>query len=664
MEFRILGPLEVVEDGNPIALGTLKERLVLGVLLLHANEFVSRERLIDDLWGEAPPATAHKAVNVYLSKVRKALSVGGADPITTASGGYRLHVEPEGLDASRMQVLLAEARERVAEGQLESGAERFQEALSLWRGPTLAGLELESRGREEVAAFDELRLTALMDRIDCDLALCRQERVLGELGVLVREHPLRERLRAQQMLALYRADRQVEALDAYAEARRKLVDDLGIEPSEALQRLQQAILRHDRSLETPEGTTAVNGLAPSPAAPTSTPTDDVDVGERPRRFRPRRWQLAFATLVFLAAAAAAVAVFSTSSAEMPHVVPDSLVRLNPRTGQPTLVVPVGVVPGPIAATPSTIWTVHYGDPEGSDNTVSRYDLRTHRVQTRRTFRYQPYDVAADANGGVWLSGYETPIVTRLAPRAGGTSLGPLKPSKTETIRLLGPAVGQEAFGAGYLWAIVGGYTAPGEDDRLSVIDLANNQVIDSIRLGHATTALAFGDGAAWVGAWINESKGTYAGLTGPSWLYEIRAGDPGGQPFLDRLPLRRLLASGETWGPLSISVGEGAVWVLMCGTCSLGGENRMLLKVDPDTRQVLKRIPLLRGTSGPVRETQTVAAGAGSVWVSGPDGTVWQLDPKSGRILRAIHVGNQDAITCGITATNDAVWVAIGDANC
>src|SRR5881394_1370452 len=258
MEFRILGPLEVVEDGEPVALGTLKERLVLGVLLLHANEFVSRDRLIDDLWGEAPPPTARKAVNVYLSKVRKALGVAGVDPITTAAGGYRLHVEPEQLDASRMQVLVAEARERVVKGELETAAERFQEALSLSRGPTLAGLELESRGRDEVAALDELRLTALMDRIDCDLALGRHEQAVGELGVLVSEHPLRERLRAQQMLALYRADRQADALEAYQQARHDLIDELGIEPSESLQRLQQAILRHDPALEAPAGIAAAN----------------------------------------------------------------------------------------------------------------------------------------------------------------------------------------------------------------------------------------------------------------------------------------------------------------------------------------------------------------------------------------------------------------------
>src|SRR5512132_2185414 len=122
MEFRILGPLEVIEDGNPVALGTLKERLVLAVLLLHANEFVSRERLIDDLWGEAPPPTARKAVNVYVSQLRKALGQGG-DLIGTASGGYRLQVEPDDVDASRVQRLLASAREHVARGELESAAE-------------------------------------------------------------------------------------------------------------------------------------------------------------------------------------------------------------------------------------------------------------------------------------------------------------------------------------------------------------------------------------------------------------------------------------------------------------------------------------------------------------------------------------------------------------
>src|SRR5438067_64624 len=382
MEFRILGPLEVVEDGEPVALGTLKERLVLGVLLLHANEFVSRERLIDDLWGEAPPPTARQAVNVYLSKLRKALGRAGADPIATASGGYRLHVDPESLDASRVQVLVVSARESVSKGELEHAAERFREALALWRGPTLAGLQLESRGRDEVAQLDELRLAALMDWIDCELALGRHEQALGELNLLVREHPLRERLRAQQMLALYRADRQAEALGAYAEARQTLVNDLGIEPSEALQRLQQAILRHDPSLESPEGTAAVNGLPPSPAAPPQAPTRqprtlDGEERARRRRFRPRRQQLAVAALVVLIAASAAHAT--------PPIVRNSLVQVDPRSGKVVSVVRVGSDPGAdgaIAIAPSAVWTANDGD-----GTISRYDLRTHRAETRGGLPY-------------------------------------------------------------------------------------------------------------------------------------------------------------------------------------------------------------------------------------------------------------------------------------
>src|SRR5437868_7147317 len=302
MEYRILGPLEVADEGEPVPLGRLKERLVLAVLLLHANEFVSRERLIDDLWGEAPPPTARKAVNVYISKLRQTLTRDGHDPIVTADGGYRLRVEADLLDVDRMRALVVRAAEHMADGESEAASKLLQEALAFWRGPTLAGLSLESFGRDEIAQLDELRLTALMDRIDCDLALGRHEQALGELNVLVREHPLRERLRAQQMLALYRADRQAEALEAYAAARRMLVDDLGIEPSEALQRLQQAILRHDPSLETPEGTAAVNGLAGSAAAPPPSPATAFDHGAPRRNFRPARWQLALVALAILAAA--------------------------------------------------------------------------------------------------------------------------------------------------------------------------------------------------------------------------------------------------------------------------------------------------------------------------------------------------------------------------
>jgi DNA-binding NarL/FixJ family response regulator/DNA-binding SARP family transcriptional activator len=278
VEYRILGPLEVVDEGEPVALGRLKERLVLAILLLHANEFVARERLIDELWGESPPPTARKAVNVYVSQLRKALTRNGQDPITTADGGYRLEVDAERLDAARLQQLLAIARERATAGELEAAVELLREALDLWRGPTLAGLLLESHGRDEIAQLDELRLTALMDRIDCDLALGRHEEVLGELQLLVGEHPLREQLRAQLMLALYRADRQAEALEAYQQAREVLVEELGIEPSPALQRLQKEILIQDPALELPAGAAAPSGL-PRPTRDAPFPPTRVVLAE-------------------------------------------------------------------------------------------------------------------------------------------------------------------------------------------------------------------------------------------------------------------------------------------------------------------------------------------------------------------------------------------------
>ena len=264
MEYRILGPLEALDGRGPVALGTVKERLVLAVLLLHANEVVSRDRLIAELWGERPPATAKKAVNVYISQLRKALAHDGADPIETTAGGYRLSIAADQLDSTSLQQLLVRARESASNGELDAASELFRQALTMWRGRTLSGLELEGGGRHEIEQLEELRLSVLLDRIDCDLALGRHEQLIGELKRLVGEYPLRERLRSQQMLALYRADRQAEALDAYQQARQALVDELGIEPSEALQRLQKGILAHDPALEIPTGVGARNGSRTRP----------------------------------------------------------------------------------------------------------------------------------------------------------------------------------------------------------------------------------------------------------------------------------------------------------------------------------------------------------------------------------------------------------------
>jgi WD40 repeat protein/DNA-binding SARP family transcriptional activator len=251
VEYRILGPLQVLVPGREIALGGPRQRSLLAVLTLHPNEVVSRERLIDEIWGESPPASAARALNVHVSQLRKVLRATGADPIATHSSGYALEVEAEEIDATRFRRLVAEAQAHVDAGELEEAALGFTEALALWRGPVLAGVGLESFGRNEAEQLDELRMAAVMDRIDCRLALGRHEGLVGELEVLVAQQPLRERLRRQQMLALYRSGRQADALRAYRDARRFFVEELGLEPSPELHLLETQILNHDPVLGAP-----------------------------------------------------------------------------------------------------------------------------------------------------------------------------------------------------------------------------------------------------------------------------------------------------------------------------------------------------------------------------------------------------------------------------
>jgi DNA-binding SARP family transcriptional activator len=242
MEFKILGPLEVLENGHHIDLGSAKERTLLGVLLLDANRVVSIDRLVDALWHEAPPAQARKTLHVYVSHLRKAL---GKEAVKTKSPGYVLHIERGQLDLHRFESLLAEARD----GEPAATSRLLREALELWRGPPFADIGFEPFVQAEIARLEELRLEALERRIEADLALGRHSALVGELEALVLEHPLRERSRAQLMLALYRSGRQAEALDAYQSARHTLVEELGIEPGQSLRELEKAILRQEPALD-------------------------------------------------------------------------------------------------------------------------------------------------------------------------------------------------------------------------------------------------------------------------------------------------------------------------------------------------------------------------------------------------------------------------------
>jgi DNA-binding SARP family transcriptional activator len=246
MDFRILGPLEVWDAGGEVSLGGPKPRALLAVLLLHPNEVVSADQLIDELWGEDSPERAAAALRVNVSRLRKALA---QDVVTTRSPGYAIQIKPDALDLHRFERLVDEGRSSLARGLAADAAVLLRDALSLWRGPALADFAYESFAQAAIGRLEEIRLGAIELRIDVDLALGRHDELVAELEALVAEHPLREHLWRNLMTALYRSGRQAESLDAYQHARRALVDELGIDPSPGLQELERAILRQDPSLD-------------------------------------------------------------------------------------------------------------------------------------------------------------------------------------------------------------------------------------------------------------------------------------------------------------------------------------------------------------------------------------------------------------------------------
>ena len=247
-EFRILGPLEVEQGSGALRVGGKKRQALLAVLLLHANELVPSEQLIDELWGDETPETAAKIIQNNVSQLRKLLEPG---VLLTRGSGYLLRVEPDQLDARRFERLVEEGRQALATGDPESASAKLREGLALWRGPALADFVYEPFAKGEIAGLEELRLAAIEYRIEADLALGRHADLVSELEALLVQHPLRERLRAHLMLALYRSGRQAEALEVYKRTRQQLIDELGIEASPALQRLEKAILLQDASLELP-----------------------------------------------------------------------------------------------------------------------------------------------------------------------------------------------------------------------------------------------------------------------------------------------------------------------------------------------------------------------------------------------------------------------------
>ncbi len=271
MRFGILGPLQAVgDDGLELALGGRMPRAVLALLLLRANEVVSSDQLVEELWAGAPPASGAKGLHVHVSRLRRALAAGHSDPdeerLVTTAGGYVLRVGPQELDVQRCERLIGEGRSLLAAGRPDQALVALNGAAELWRGDVLADFQYEAFAQGEIARLGELRAAVLEERIAVEMLLGREAQVLGELEGLVRDYPYRERLRGQLMLALYRTGRQAEALASYRAGRLVLVDELGIEPSVELRQLHEAILAQDQALFQTD---------PGQSAPSAGPTTDA-----------------------------------------------------------------------------------------------------------------------------------------------------------------------------------------------------------------------------------------------------------------------------------------------------------------------------------------------------------------------------------------------------
>jgi DNA-binding SARP family transcriptional activator len=265
----VLGPLEVLVGGVPARLGGPRQRALLAVLLVHANEVVPVARLVDEVWGEEPPVTAENVLQTYISQLRKVL---GRDAIATRGRGYVAVVAEGRLDLRVFERRASAGARALADRRLDVAAMEFRSALELWRGPALADLADEPCARTVAARLDELRLVALERAIDADLACGRDAELIAELEALTAQHPLHERFRAQQMVALYRCGRQADALEAFQHARRTLVTELGIEPGAALRDVQRRILEQDPALAPPRSGSA---SAPIPDDPRRVMTAEV-----------------------------------------------------------------------------------------------------------------------------------------------------------------------------------------------------------------------------------------------------------------------------------------------------------------------------------------------------------------------------------------------------
>ena len=583
MEFRLLGPLEVRGAPEAYEPPAGKERAVLAILLLRANQPVSGDELVNELWGESPPTRPEKNLQSYISRLRRRL---GDDRIATTPAGYVIRVEQGELDTEQFERLAGEGASKLVAGEIAGAQDILTEALALWRGPALADFRFDSFAQNETRRLESLRDAAIADRIDAVLARA-PGRVIPELEALIASKPLWERPRAQLMLALYRTGRQSEALNLYRDTRTLLAEELGIEPSRELQELQHAILNQDPAL-----------------VPPSLPAD-ARAGKR-RRHRGLIAVAAGALIVIVAG----VAALTLDSGTTPQVAvkPDSVALLDAATGRVTAQAPVIGAPSQLALVGGKVWV--WGE---DSHALSELDSST--LALRRQLAPGGFaDELTSGRGGLWMLDAVARRLIEVDPAYAGvknrTSLpapqgqaqvGALQPRPGEVLTAV-----RVAFTARDAWVTDGGTDV----DEIDISGL-KPRLVRQIDLGAPLNGIAAGEGAVWALSGANAT------------VFEL---DPATGRQRPRILLESKPGLATPFG-VGIVAGLGSVWVLE-------GNAPAVTRIDPGDGSVTETIQL------PIdSEPTAIAAGAGAVWVADSgDGLVSRIDASSNSAT-SIHVG-------------------------
>lgn len=567
MDFRILGPLEVVNEGRPVSIRRGKEQALFAYLLLHANEVVRSDRLIDALWDGRPPPTASKILQNAVSHLRKELGEGR---LLTRDPGYVLRVEKGELDIERFERLAKEGRS--------------EEALALWRGTPLLDLREERFADDARHRFEEQRLSVLEDRIEGDLDGGADAELVPELETSIGEHPLRERPYALLMTALYRAGRQAEALDTYQRARRILSEELGLEPGPELQELERKILTHDPEL-----------------------TPRVRPRRRPSDARRRFRVAAVAGGLVLVAAVVVGAVYTLRDTPL-IVKPNSLAVVDPARNRLVGVVPIGNTPRGVAVGRHAVWAAN-----STDGTVTEIDPRTLKVVQVIGLGEGATDLV-EAAGNVWVATGNDNGLVRLDAGSGG-----VREKRT---------LSQDSASAAYAVTAAGSVIWATSGNNLVGIDQATGDVVASWLGPAGINDIAAMSGSLWLvnsAEQVVQLSARKPGRARVTTLGEIPTGVVAGYgsvwaagpaPYGEHMALWRLdPTSGRvtqiiTFGTprpgypptVAVALGGGAIWVATY-------DDGKLVRVDPQTGDVVSRIHIGGHPSG-------VAFGANRVWVT------------------------------------------------